>query len=203
LTAVGDLRTPEPFVEVIRGVGISTEKLSLVGTGNGLTALAVAGAVEVAVAVAVVECGEPPVDEGDMLTRRLMRGVDGLGGRAGGGGKQRVRGYVSYGTPRDARTLRSDEILARSVVLVRGLWRRFRDESEASKPGRRVWSDSTADGADGGGSKTRARVILAMAMKTTLAMMAIIFQSFIILLKPQSGEEKTGLGPSVLCLEPN
>lgn len=40
-------------------------------------------------------------------------------------------------------------------------------------------------------------------MAMTLAMVEIFFQSFIILSRPWSGEEKTGLGPSVLCLEPN
>lgn len=44
---------------------------------------------------------------------------------------------------------------------------------------------------------------MSLAMAMTLAMMEIFFQTFIIPLKPWSGEEKTGLGPSVLCLEPN
>lgn len=73
----------------------------------------------------------------------------------------------------------NDKILVPSAVLVRALWiwrRRVRGESEANKPGRRVWSVSTADGADREGSKTKAS---AMAMAMTLAMMAIIFQSII------------------------
>lgn len=67
LRAVGDLSgdftEPFPFVAIALrdGVGISIEKFSLLGTANGLTV--------VAVILVVVERGESPVDEGDMLAQ--------------------------------------------------------------------------------------------------------------------------------------
>lgn len=50
---------PFPFVAVREEAGMSMEKLSRLGTGNTLAA--------VAVVVAVAERGESPVDEDDML----------------------------------------------------------------------------------------------------------------------------------------
>lgn len=52
---------PLPFVAWRVGGGTSTEKLSLWGTGKGLTV--------VAVVVVVAERGESSVDEGDIFTR--------------------------------------------------------------------------------------------------------------------------------------
>lgn len=57
----GDFREPLPFVAWRYGGGMSTEKFSLLGTGKGLT--------KVAVVVVVAERGESPVDEGDILAR--------------------------------------------------------------------------------------------------------------------------------------
>lgn len=53
---------PLPFVAWRDGDGKSAEKPSLLGTGKGLTM--------VAVVVVVDERGESPVEDGDILTRR-------------------------------------------------------------------------------------------------------------------------------------
>lgn len=61
LRAVGDFMAPFPLVALAEGTGMSIEKLSRLGMGKVLTAVAVV------VALAVVERGEPPVDEGAMF----------------------------------------------------------------------------------------------------------------------------------------
>lgn len=61
LRAVGDFMAPFPLVALTEGTGRSMEKLSRLGMEKGLTAVAVV------VAFAVVERGEPPVDEGAMF----------------------------------------------------------------------------------------------------------------------------------------
>lgn len=63
LSEVGDFSVFTPLVVAAScGEGISTEK-SRFGRGNGLTAAALVAAV----IVAVTECGESPLEDGDML----------------------------------------------------------------------------------------------------------------------------------------
>jgi hypothetical protein len=68
LSEPGDFRVPVPLAPVAScGEGISTEK-SRLGSGN---CLATAAALADVVMVAVAECGESPLDEGDMLNGAL------------------------------------------------------------------------------------------------------------------------------------
>lgn len=70
LTA-GGLDEALPFVvEVAAGAGLSMEKLSLAGRAKGLTELAA-----VMVEAVVLERGESPVDDGDMLCAGLVGDV--------------------------------------------------------------------------------------------------------------------------------
>lgn len=117
LREVGDLRgdfmEPLPLVAIAfkDGVGISMEKFSLLGTANGLTV--------VVVVLVVVERGESPVDEGDMLARWGKPP-----GRGQAAEKTKKRAQDSIGGPRQGRC-RSTASCPSGIVLL------FEDGSEA------------------------------------------------------------------------